>query len=167
MDLHFDKVIVGADSGSSISERAAACCRRAKQLEKAGEYRSAYEALREFWPDTAGLPRVEALSDLERAEVLLRAGSLAGWLGSVEQTGGSQEQGKDLITAAIEILNKAGKSDAVAEAQSDLAVCYWREGAYDEARVLLRRVIDDHRVDPRIKAVALVRVALVEKTDGK
>jgi CheY-like chemotaxis protein/predicted negative regulator of RcsB-dependent stress response len=166
MDLQIDKVGVKADSNRSVSKEAFSCCQLAKQFEKAGEYRAAYEALEEFWPDTATDPNVESLADLEKAEVLLRAGSLAGWLGSVEQNGSSQEHAKNLITRAIEIFERLEEPEAVREAQSDLAVCYWREGAFDEARILLDRVIDETSND-ELKTIALVRVALVEKTAGR
>src|SRR5881398_3063673 len=98
MDLEIGKASVKGNSNRSVSEDAISCCQLAKQLEKAGEYRAAYEALEEFWPDTTADPNVESLSDIEKGEVLLRAGSLAGWLGSVEEGGGSQEHAKNLIT---------------------------------------------------------------------
>ena len=168
MDLNLNTSSVkDSDSNLTLSEQVLRCCRRAKELEKAGEYRAACEALEEFWPDTLTDPNLENLNDSEKAEVLLRAGSLAGWLGSVEESGGSQEHAKNLITCAIEIFERLGKSQAVLEAQSDLAVCYWREGEFDEARVLLEGVIDDVNADVETKTFALVRVALVEKTAGK
>ena len=167
MNLQLDSLNRIPQIGHSLPERAADSCRRAKQLEKAGEYRAACEALEEFWPDLSAAPQVEELPEPERAEVLLRAGSLAGWLGSVEQTGGSQEHAKNLITSAIEIFEKLGRPEAAAEAQSDLALCYWREGAFDEARVILRRVVDELPADNNVKAVALVRSAMVEKTATK
>jgi CheY-like chemotaxis protein len=166
MNLQLDRLNRIPQNGLSVSERAVAACQRAKQLEKAGEYRAACDALEEFWPDTTGTPRVEDLSEYESALVLLRAGALAGWLGSVEQTGTSQEHAKNLITSAIERFEKIGRPE-VAEAHSDLALCYWREGAFDEARVILRRVIDELPADNTIKAVALVRAAVVEKTATK
>jgi hypothetical protein len=67
--------------------------------------------------------------------VLLRVGSLAGWEGSTDQTHGSQEFAKDLITESIEIFEDLGNITRAAEARGDLALCYWREGAFDEARI--------------------------------
>ncbi len=166
MNLQVQKVSRTAEGSLSFSERARACCQRARTLEKAGEYRAACEALEEFWPDPTAAPQVESLPEYERAVVLLRAGSLAGWLGSAEQKGGSQEHAKNLITNSIEILERLGKPEA-AEAYSDLALCYWREGAFDEARVILRRVIHELPADTKVKAVALVRSAIVEKTATK
>src|ERR1700736_909120 len=65
-----------------LPERAALCCRLAKQLEEAGEYEAAREALCEFWPDHDGAPVLDGLDALAEAEILQRVGSLVGWRGS-------------------------------------------------------------------------------------
>src|SRR5713226_184687 len=97
-------------------EGAKLCCRLAKQLEKAGEYEAACEALSEFWPDRRALPRLEDLDPGTTAQLLLRVGALAGWLGSADQGNGSQEIAKNLITRSIEIFDGLGQSQRVCEA---------------------------------------------------
>jgi uncharacterized protein HemY len=67
------------------AERAALSCSLAKQLEKVGKYELAYEALSEFWPDRNDSPNLGSLDDPAKAEVLLRIGAIAGWLGSTDQ----------------------------------------------------------------------------------
>src|SRR5260370_33576744 len=84
--------------GLTTVEQAIRCCDVAKQLEKTGDYEAACEALSEFWPERDGSPNLNDLDEATRAEVLLRVGSLAGWLGSTDQTEGSQETAKNLIT---------------------------------------------------------------------
>ena len=79
----------------TLAERAELSCRLAKQLEKAGEYEAAREALSEFWPERDGPPKLDGLDEPTKAEVLLRVGALAGWLGSADQTEGSQENRKE------------------------------------------------------------------------
>ncbi len=149
----------------TLAERARLSCRLAKHLEKAGEYEAASEALNEFWPERDGQPEVDPLDEPTKAAVLLRVGALVGWLGSADQTQGSQETAKDLITRAIEIFEKLDQSDEAAEARSDLAVCYWREGAFDEARVILRQALEEiGSRNSEIRAIALIRSAVVEKT---
>lgn len=86
-----------------VAERADLSCRIAKQLEKAGEYEAAREALDEFWPKQDAAPNVPGLDQAAAAEVLLRIGALAGWLGSTHQAEGSQETAKNLITESIDI----------------------------------------------------------------
>lgn len=149
--------------GLTTSERAALCCRLAKQLEKAGEYEAACEALSEFWPDDLGTPRLQGLDQATTAQVLLRVGALSGWLGSIHHADGSQEKAKNLITQSVEIFEELGHGDLAAEARSDLALCYWREGSFDEARIHLAnavRTAGDE--DKDLKAVILIRAGMVE-----
>src|SRR5437016_9255106 len=147
----------------SIDERAKLACDSAKQFEKAGEYEAACEALAEFWPDRSALPKIEGVDETRKADLLLRIGALAGWLGGAEQTSASQETAKNLITQSIEIFQALGESEQMAEARGDLALCYWREGSYDEARITLDSALSfvgDKNSD--LKAVLLIRAAIVE-----
>ena len=68
-------------SDLTFTERAEVSCRIAKKLEKVGEYEAACEALTDFWPEPDKSPRLDDLDQRARAEVLLRVGNLAGWLG--------------------------------------------------------------------------------------
>src|SRR5438270_4875410 len=95
-------------NGLTLVQRARYCCDVAKQLEKAGEYEAACEALNEFWPDRNGPPSLDDLDQGAKGVVLLRAGTLSGWLGSKEQAPGSQETAKDLITKSIGIFETLG-----------------------------------------------------------
>lgn len=149
--------------GLETSERASLFCRLAKQLEKAGEYEAAWEALSEFWPEDLGTPKLKGLDQTTTAQVLLRVGALSGWLGSIHHADGSQEKAKNLITRSVEIFEELGLSDLAAEARSDLALCYWREGSFDEARILLAnavRTVGDE--ESELKAVILIRAGMVE-----
>jgi tetratricopeptide (TPR) repeat protein len=138
-------------------------CRLAKELEDKGDYEAARRALAPFWPRAGERPAIDGLSDATSAEVLLRAGVLKGWSGSAHQIQGAQEAAKDLISDSLSIFEKLQLKEKAAEAEVELAYCYWREGALDEARVLIQKALD--RLDDNsgeIKAVALLRKALVE-----
>jgi CheY-like chemotaxis protein/tetratricopeptide (TPR) repeat protein len=153
----------------TVNQRSELACRLAKQLEKAGEYESAAAALDEFWPDPNRWPTVDPLDQAKRAEILLRAGALACWLGNANQIEGSQEFAKNLITQSIEIFEELGMMREVAEARADLALCYWREGAYDEARINLGNGLallgeDDQS---ELKATLLIRSSIVEMQTQK
>ncbi len=149
-------------------ERVLNCCALAKRLEKAGEYQSAAEALNEFWPNPRKPPTLDELPTPIQAELLLRVGALAGWLGRADQTGGSQETAKNLITRSIEIFAGIGKWDRVAEARSDLALCYWREGAFDESRINLAESLRELKTeDGDLRACILIRSGMVEATAGR
>ena len=154
--------------GLTLVERAKLCCGLAKQFEKAGEYEAACEALVEFWPEREGPPKLEELDEPTKAEVLLRIGALAGWLGSTSQTEGSQETAKNLITRSIEIFEDLGQASGVAEAHADLALCYWREGAFDEARINLAEALSRLKSEDRdLKACVLIRSGMVERRSGR
>lgn len=149
--------------GLTLVDKAKNCCALAKQLEKAGEYEVACEALQEFWPERIGFPKVEGLDEATKAAVLLRAGALAGWLGSADQAEGQQETAKNLITRSVEIFEKLEQPQQVAEARGDLALCYWREGAYDEARIQLETALSNVTdEDNDLKSVLLIRKGMIE-----
>src|SRR5437667_4078729 len=149
--------------GLSRGERAVHCCDLAKQLEKAGEYEAAYEALSEFWPERDAAPNLNDLDEATGAIVLLRVGALSGWLGSTDQAPGSQETSKDLITKSIGIFERLGKTREAAEAHGDLALCYWREGSYDEARIHLANALSHLESDDSdLKAIVLIRAGIVD-----
>src|SRR5207248_10299201 len=142
--------------GLTTVERARHCCDLAKQLEKAGEYEAACEALNEFWPNRNGPLNLNDLDKATRAEVLLRIGALSGWLGSTDQAAGSQETAKNLITQSIDLFQQLGLAERVAEARGDLALCYWREGSYDEARATLVEALDSlGEEDSELRALLL------------
>lgn len=144
-------------------ELAQVCCDLAKRLEKAGKYEEAFEVLSDFWPAPDAPPNLEGLDDFTQAEILLRSGALAGWLGSADQATGRQESAKDLITRSVELFEKVGDTRKSAEAQGDLALCYWREGAYDEARIHLKNALDRlGDEDSSLRAILLIRAGIVE-----
>jgi CheY-like chemotaxis protein len=147
-----------------LSERAAFSCRIAKELEQAGEYNSAREALTEFWPE--GEKQELSLGGLEddlKAEILSRIGSLTGWLGAAAQVDGSQEAAKNLLTQSIDIFRRLNLSEKLAEASGDLALCYWREGSYDEARITLENALKSlEGQNPELQATLLIRAGVVE-----
>jgi len=154
-------------SGLTLTEYAQERCRLAKQLEKVGEYESAREALGEFWQAHENSTILNGFDCQTVGEILLRVGTLSGWLATRHRTG-SQEQAKDLITQSIGIFKQLERTDKVAEAQSDLALCYWREGGFNEARDILREVITDlGNNENDLRATALIRCAVVEKTAAK
>ena len=153
------------DPNLSVTERALACCRLAKHLEEIGNYEAGCEALEEFWAGIGERPDVEKLEDEKvKAEVVMRAGSLTGWLGSIRQIEGSQEAAKNLITESIGIFESLNEVKKVAEAQTEIAVCYRRENMLDNARVVLSQALsrlDDE--DGDLKRLALLRSAVIEK----
>lgn len=168
MKLSVGKFRQSLGAGLSPDAEAQARCALAKQAEEAGEYEAAREALGGLWRGVGHRPRLDGLGARSSAELLLRAGTLTGWLGSAAGVEGAQESAKDLLSESAALFESLGDAEALAEARIELAVCYWREGAFDEARVVLRGVIESHGArQPRQRATALLRLAIVESSDSR
>lgn len=153
-----------SDPALSKDERAGLRCQLAKGLEDVGSYETAREALGELWAGAGTRPVLDELEEATAAEVLLRVGALTGWLGSAKQIEGSQEEAKNLISESITRFEALGDAGKAAEAQTEVAFCYWRQGSYDDARVWLQEALgrlppDTHN---EVRAVALHRLAIVE-----
>ena len=87
-----------ADPHISLAERAKLCCQLAKQLQDEGNFEAASEAMGDLVEGRGKRPVVEGLDDETNAGVLLRAGTLTGWIGSAQQVEGAQELAKNLIS---------------------------------------------------------------------
>src|SRR5215213_9931643 len=162
MELH--TVVFKNPTENPVADDIIPLCELAKNLEGAGEFESACEILRPFWQGLLSRPETSGLADEAKAELLLRAGTLTGFLGSAKQIAGAQEAAKDLISESAAIFESLGKSEKIAEARVDLAICYWREGALDEARVTLRLVLEGlGDIQSEQKLRALLNSAIVEK----
>ena len=153
---------------SSLSEQAQLLCARAKELEEAGEFEAARVTISEFWQRIGDRPRVDGLGDVARAEVLLRAGALSGWVGSARQITGAQEIAKDLISEAARLFQECGLHERVVEARVDLAICYWRKGAFDEARITLDdALVQLGDLDSEQRLRVFLNKAIVEKVSKR
>ncbi len=153
-----------ADPALTRDERAALRCRLSKELEEMGNYETACEAMGDLWQGFGQSPALEGLDQTTAAEVLLRTGILTGQIGSMKQIEGAQAIAKDQISESFTIFALLEDARKAAEAQTELAQCYWREGAYDEARVMLKEAISRiNDRDNKLKAIALYRSAIVEK----
>ena len=155
--------LVGQDN-----ERARVLCDSAKELVEAGEYETARAALGEFWERIGERPRLDGLDTAERAQVLLRVGSLSAWLGSARQISGAQEIAKNLLTESATLFEELGLIEQAVEARIDLGTCYWREGAVDEARITL----DDAlmrlgSLDSEQRLRAVLNKAIVEEVSNR
>ena len=154
------------DSALSLSERAQLRCALAKELEDGGSYEAARGALGALWQGIGSRPLLDGLEAPAAAEVLLRVGTLTGWIGSARQIPGAQEAAKDLLSEAADRFLSLDRLEKVIECRVELAYCYWREGAIDEARLLLQEAID-HLEDGDLRALAILRRAIVETTAGR
>jgi tetratricopeptide (TPR) repeat protein len=148
------------------NQRAELRCQLAREFEDAGEYEQARDALGELWQGLGEQPQIARLERSAAGEVLLRAGVLTGWLGSINEIKGAQESAKNLITKSSRIFASLSDAQKVTEAQTEIAYCYWREGGYDEARIILKGVLSQPAIESELEAKATLRSAIVEWCSG-
>lgn len=153
-----DNPAVGVDERARLRARAAA------EFVQRGQYADAREALGEHWRGAGVRPDVEGLSERAAAEVLMQAGVLSGWLGKVK---GSQDAAKDLLGESVAIFERLGDPGGAASARADLALCYWREGAFAEARVLLEQAAEHIEENPSLMDKVVIRLSVMENSAGR
>src|ERR1051325_10736297 len=90
-----------ADPTLTQDERARLRCQLAKELEDVGNYDAAREVMGELWSRVGEYPVLDGLEEETAADVILRAGTLTGWIGSTKQIEGAQETSKNLIIESI------------------------------------------------------------------
>ncbi len=151
------------------NERILLRCRLASEFIHIGQYEVAREALGELWQGVGHRPEVEKLKSQIAAEVLLQCGVLSGWLGEAQHISGAQEQAKDLIFEALRIFNSENQRVKVSEARYEIGMCYFRLGAYDEARMILEKAIDALKEDEvaSLRAKILIRHSIIEVWTGR
>ena len=140
-------------------------CQNARELEDACELEAARAALGDLWQRIGERPRLAGLEDAVQAELLLRVGSLSSRIGSAQLIEGAQETAKDLVSESARIFAKLDLHEKLAEAEIDLALCYWREGGFDEARITLSEVLarlGETKTEQRLRA--LVSMAILERS---
>ena len=145
-----------------VGGRAQLCCELAKDFENKGEYEDAREVLSGLWPRMDQRPRLTGLDQSTAGEVLLRAGVLTGVIGDSHHVANAQEKAKNLISQSLSIFEGQRYKKKVAEAQTELALCYWRTGEHNEATDLLNLALAQLTTESDLKAKAVVRSAIVE-----
>lgn len=151
------------DPNLSVNNRAELCCEIAREFENKGEYEDARKTLSGYWRFIGEHPEVAELEPRLAGEVLLRTGTLTGIIGSKNQIADAQEKAKDLIFESLSIFQSLSEQEKIAEAQTELALCYWRTGENNEARDLLEEAISRLTADSELRPKAVLRLAIVEQ----
>lgn len=152
------------DPSLSRDRRAELRCSLASEFIHKGQYEEAQQSLGELWQGVGKRPQVEKLSPVIAAEVILQCGALSGWLGTSRPIPGAQEKAKDLIFEALRMYEGKRLQSKVSEAKYELGICYWREGAYEEARIILREALEG--AEGELRAKILIRRTIVENCTG-
>jgi tetratricopeptide (TPR) repeat protein len=156
-----------SNTNLSRDQRAELRCQLAREYEDTGDYEAARQAMGELWQRIGEHPRTEGLELSIAAEVLLRVGVLTGWIGNKNQIAGTQETAKNLLTESLTIFQSLNYGKKIAEAQTELALCYWRAGEHYEARDYLKEALSRLTTDSELKAKAILRRAIVERSTAQ
>jgi tetratricopeptide (TPR) repeat protein len=99
---------------------------------------------------------------------LFCTGVLTGWIGNSDQIKEAQEIARDLIGESITYYQSNKLLSRSAEAHSELAYCYWREGRVNEARIMLHEALE--RLPPHLeleRGRALLKLVDVEHSAAR
>ena len=146
----------------TLNESARLRCEAALELKDRGEYDRARDVMRPFWKTFGERPNTETLHPSIAAELLLHVGILTRWIGSKNQIKESSQIASDLISESITYFESEKDVKKVAAARAELAYCYWREGALDEARIMFTEALKKLTAEGNTRANALLGLSVVE-----
>ena len=152
----------------TADERVLLRCKVAADFINKGQYEAARDALGDLWPGVGRRPDVDDMPPETAAEVLFQCGALHARIGEQDAQAGAQELAKDLLAEAIRGFQSQGKHASAADAQCELGACYWRLGAFEEARLIMREALEPLKeADIELKAKILIRRTMVEFSENK
>lgn len=146
----------------SANDEALLRCQTALDLKDRGDYQGVRDVMHPLWKRVGERPEVKGLEVPVAAEVLLCVGILTSWIGSKEGIEDAQEVAKNLISEGITFYESVGDIKQVAAARAEIATCYWREGAFDEARIMLTDALQQLTAEGNTRASALLKLTAVE-----
>jgi len=139
-------------------------CTKTSALIYAGQYEEARSVLGDLWRGIGERPSIDNQPPEVGAEILLQCASLSGFLGDARARD-VYERTKDLLTEALRVFESLGNEAKVSEAKYELGICYYRVGAYDEARIVLNETLNEATAEQHGKIV--IGRALVEIFSGR
>lgn len=137
-------------------------CQTALELKDKEDYVGTQEVMRPIWKRVGERPDIKGLYPSVAAEVLFCVGILTGWIGNKTEIEQAQEFAKNLITESITLYESVGDVNRVTIARAELAYCYFREGALDEARIMFNEALQKLTTEGNTRARALLRLSIVE-----
>jgi tetratricopeptide (TPR) repeat protein len=111
------------------------------KFERCGKYDEALTELRDIWDDTTTFPNVEEFEPRAAAEIVLRCGSIIGFLGHNKQIPKAQEKSKNLLTEARNRFLDIYDVEKIAECENYLALAYWRTSELNEAESFIEEAL--------------------------
>lgn len=163
MNLAADRLTQLDNPTLTTDERVLIRCQAVADLILTGQFEAAREAMSGLWGGVGQRPPVQGLGKEAAAEVLLQCGVLSSAIGSARNLSGAQESAKDLISEAQWLFESLDLRAKAVEAQYELSVCYWRLGAFDNARAVLINALDVlGSTDSELAARIFIRRSMIE-----
>ena len=149
------------------NERVMACCILAWEKIENGDYDGGCMLLSSWW--TVGdWPNHSGLAPTTAGELLLTAGSLTDAISRVRQVPGGQRLAEKLISGAIALFEHVGEPRKAIQGHIELGCCYYHQGLFALAHSTLSMCVAGLTdADFELKAVALIRLAIVERHAGR
>lgn len=149
------------------AEEVQVLCVIAREQIDAGNYDAACLMLERWW--TMGdWPKLVGLNPSLSADLLITAGTLAGYAASARQVPRGQKHAEALLNGAIGLFDQVGAMTLSAEGRIELALCYEREGILDLALTTFPAALEAlSNGDIENRRFALLRLAMVEWQAGR
>lgn len=109
------------------------------KAEMSGDYSQAFQLLSVFWNDFRVQPNTSDFSEDLVAEIFLRCGSIAGYLGRFKTISNAQERSRKLLSDARQKFKNLGINTKIVECDNYLALTYERTGEISRARECLEQ----------------------------
>lgn len=109
---------------------------RAQNCEFSRRVKEGFECLSPIWAGDETSPVIEGFSTAVQAEILLRCGALLSYYAHYKQLA-QQPIARRWLKRSVELFTLAKISDKIAEAETELAMTYWREDRNEEALACL------------------------------
>ncbi len=149
------------------SERLLASCVIAREKIEIGDYNAGCSVISSWWK-VGEWPSLGGLNPEAAGELLLMAGVLNDHVARSARLAGGQKLAEALISGAVAVFDYQNARKKSAEARIELGCCYYHQGFFDVAistlRSCLERLTDQ---DSELKAVALIRLAIVERHSAR
>jgi signal transduction histidine kinase/ActR/RegA family two-component response regulator/predicted negative regulator of RcsB-dependent stress response len=149
------------------TERVIACCTIARERLEVGDYDGGCAVLAPWW-QIGEWPNEASLDQLAAGELLLMTGSLTDSVARAKRIAGGQRLAEALLCGAIALFNHLGETKRAVEAKIELGCCYYHQGLFELAHTTLKACVSTLTAqDIELQAVALIRLAIVERHAGR
>lgn len=162
---HNSERMIAADL--SETERVLGSCMIAREKLEIGDYDAGCAVLSPWW-SIGHWPNQTDLSHSAAAQLLMITGSLTDAVARAKRINGGQRFAEILISGAIALFDHVGETRQALEARIELGCCYYHQGLFELAHSMLQSCISGLRQeDVELRAVALIRLAIVERHSGR